>query len=203
MEKFRKILSEQAESDPVCKKILGLNYIFWSLGLILYIVGGSLTWISQVTADILGSMGIWILVFGLIAAFIKKNDWGLLISTCCASLFNLVMFILMILLSKMIRIDYMIHAFGFAIVFIIVLRASDFMKEAELRKAQEAALFARQMQSAGGTVCASCGFIFIGDTAFCPKCGAKHQESVSCKTCGAVIKDNDQFCPKCGTSLHQ
>jgi len=200
METYRKAIREHFENISAWKKVLGVDFLFWSLGLAFYILGGCLIIAAPTAAGIFNSLGSWLSVFGLAAAFIRKNDWGLMITTAGIALFNLVMFIVVIMLAGQVSFDLLFNVIAYGILFGIALYSSDILKNMKSRRAQEAAMLGQRIQASGGAgaVCASCGALLVGGSMFCSICGAKRPEPKKCASCGQELVDGSRFCNKCG-----
>lgn len=206
---YRKTIKEHFESIPTFKRLLDIDFIFWGLGLALSVLGGCLTFVVPAAGGAISGVGTWMAYFGIVLAFIKKNDWGLMIPLLGLAIFDVILFIVTIAMSSgygsfgaaAIPIALLFDTLAYGILFILAYRASDSLKNAEIKRAQEAALLSQQMKSMGGAVCASCGAVIAGDAQFCNTCGAKRPEQKKCPCCGNALEEGAGFCNKCGAKV--
>ncbi|MDL2238435.1 zinc ribbon domain-containing protein [Christensenellaceae bacterium OttesenSCG-928-K19] len=202
---YRKAIKEHFEAIPAFKKVLDIDFIFWGVGLALYVLGGCLLFVIPAGASAIAGVGLWMAYFGIALAFIKKNDWGLMITFLGLAIFSVINFIITIAVSSgygvSIPISLLFDTLAFGTLFILSYRASDTLKNAEMKRAQEAALLAQQVKAMGGTVCPSCGAVMEGGAKFCNVCGTKRPDQQRCVSCGNELAVGAGFCNRCGAKV--
>lgn len=100
MKDYRDVLKEHFGSRSPWKSLLGIDYVFYGVGLLFLILSACLMNTYGVWYDMFGTLGLLCVVFGLFLAFIKKDEWGMLITTGVCALYYLVMFIVIAVQSS-------------------------------------------------------------------------------------------------------
>jgi uncharacterized OB-fold protein len=205
MQEYRKTIKEHFESKPFWRSLLAIDWLFWGGGIVLSSLGGALASVTYHAAAPLNAVGDWTLLFGLVLAFMKKSDLGLIIGTAGIALETVVMIILSAL-RGVVGYSSIFGVLVYGTRFVAELVTSDTMKQAKLNRARQAALPTQiqppmQPQTTIGVICASCGAMILGDSMFCNACGAKRPEQRKCSACGSEVANGAQFCNKCGASM--
>lgn len=205
---YRKAIKEHFEGIPGFKKVLDVDFIFWGFGLALYILGGILASVSGVLGGLFTGIGIWMAYFGLVLAFIKKNDKGLMITLAGLTIFSVTVFIIVVASTAKfgmtnVPVNLIIDTLAFGTLFLLSYRSSDVLKKSELKRAQEAAILAQQMQATGSTLCQHCSAPMSAEAMFCNVCGAKKADELKCLHCGNTLLPDMAFCNQCGLKLEQ
>ena len=199
MKDYRDVLKEHFGSRSPWKSLLGIDYVFYGVGLLFLILSACLMNTYGVWYDMFGTLGLLCVVFGLFLAFIKKDEWGMLITTGVCALYYLVMFIVIAVQSSryigLLQISELLYALVFGGLFALALMTSSVLKMAKQRRA-----VTMQANNSAVRKCSVCGAPMKADAMFCPNCGAK-QEKPKCPSCGAPVSENDSFCNNCGTKL--
>lgn len=185
MEQYRKAIKEHFESKSGWRALLKVDFLFWGGGIVLSSLGGAMSATSYPAASTLNALGGWALLFGLALAFIRKNDWGLMIGTAGIALENVAMIIVQAL-RGVVGYGTIFDAIAYGLLFAAVLLTSDVMKQAKENRLRQAELRARQQppvhnQFEAGAFCTSCGAPHPVQSRFCPQCGTRipPQEAVS------------------------
>ncbi len=203
MQEYRKTIKEHFESKPGWKSLLTIHWLFWGLGIVLCSLGGALSSVTYHASAPLNAVGDWTLIFGLVLAFIKKSDWGLIIGTAGITLENVAM-IIVVALRGVVGYGPIFGVLVYGALFVAAIVTSDIRKQAKLNRARQVPQYSQmQPQTTGGVSCASCGALIPGDAMFCNACGAKRPEQKKCVACGALMPDDAVFCNACGAGAEE
>ena len=206
MAAYRMAIKEHFESIPRWKTILDSAAIFWGVGLGLYVLGGCLVVALMGIGALLNSIGLWMAIFGLVAAFIKQDERGLVVTTGGLALFNLIFFIIFLARSGMGDFSLLISMLVFGSLFMIAYRSSGIKKNIEMKRAQEASIRAQQMQQMQAQQMQMQQMQAqaqqaqpIGRPGQAPQMwAAGTAPGAVCVSCGAALIDGAVFCNKCG-----
>lgn len=201
MAEYRKVLKDYFMAHPKWSLWVRSAMVVCLVGLLLVVLGECLVFVRSLAVIVIGSifsaLGMITMLFGLFLAFVKKDDWALIITTGVYALFELVMFIV-----SLARGGYTIAPIFFCIasglLCFMAYRVSDMYAKARMRSAYETAAYVHQAK-ATGTVCANCGAPIAPGVVFCGACGSKQPEQRKCAGCGQPLAPNDVFCGSCGT----
>ena len=204
MAPYRKVLREHFESIPAWRSMLNMDFLFYGFGLLCMGVGAFLMFTSPVAYSILSGLGKPLFFFGLFLAFVKQDDWGLLISTGVTCLYMLVVFFIEVFSPYYgaFGITYIIEAVCWGALFGIALKYSTVLARAKAQSAARAAVYAQQA-AAMGIPCTKCGAIIPEGAAFCQRCGAPKTTGPVCSQCGAPLSPGASFCLRCGQPVQQ
>ena len=194
MEDYRRKIKEHFESLPQFAGMVASDYLFWGIGLAVYILGGLLSFANGagIAAGILEPVGLWVLYFGIVLAFIKKDDIGLMISLGSVAVYNLVLFIVLLAAFRAAPIGQIINFIVYGLLFFFAWKASSAKQQSDIKRAQ---------QSGAAAICPTCGAAIPQGAAFCQVCGAKAPQAPRCPRCGEMLAPGAGFCPKCGAKL--
>ena len=202
MSDYRKAIKEHFEAIPALQGMLAVNYVFYGIGLVLYIIGGFLT--SYIAADLLICFGLLLIGFGLFLSFVKRDDLSVMIIFFVYAFFQLVFFIYTLVAGRgyVIPISRLLYLAVAVFLGILALKSSGKLSEMQRRKIEQTAAMMQQMQQqASMSRCPNCGAAMAPQAQFCPACGAKKPEPMKCPSCGAPASEQDTFCNSCGAKL--
>ena len=132
MKDYRDVLKEHFGSRSPWKSLLGIDYVFYGVGLLFLVLSACLMNTYGVWYDMFGTLGLLCVVFGLFLAFIKKDEWGMLITTGVCALYYLVMFIVITVQSSrymgLLQISELLYALVFGGLFALALMTSSVLK---------------------------------------------------------------------------
>ena len=81
MKEYRKALKDHFEAIPWMKSLIGIDFVFYGVGLLLLVLTACLSMSASATLmDLLNGIGMISFLFGLFLAFVKKDDLGIMIS---------------------------------------------------------------------------------------------------------------------------
>ncbi|MHB1314164.1 MAG: zinc ribbon domain-containing protein [Christensenellales bacterium] len=207
MAPYRKVLKDHYEGIPAWRSMLSMDYLFYGLGLLCLAIGSFLLTSPTALAayGILAGIGRPLFFFGLFLAFVKQDDWGLLISTGVSCLYSLIVFFILIF-NKFgygaIGIPFIVESVCWGILFAFALKFSTVFARMKAESAARAAVYAQQAATMG-TPCAKCGAIIPSGAGFCQRCGASKAAGPACSQCGAPLSPGAAFCLKCGQPVQQ
>lgn len=227
MKEYRKAIKDYFTGIAIIKKLMGIDPVIWGVGLVFVVTS---YYVGPLAGGILLGIGIWVLMFGMALAFIKKNDLALLIITGVMTL-NYLVVIVLSAINGLLDTAAIFHMLGFAAVGYLCFNDSYFadrikqakqlkleqkqQRERELlelerakqviREQQElerAKQAATEQQAEGAVECAGCGAMLANDSKFCPVCGLRVSVKKICPNCGQTVSPTAAFCDKCGTRLN-
>ena len=204
MAPYRKALRDHFEGIPAWRTMLSMDFLFYGIGLLLMAIGSFLLNPYAIAGyGILVGVGRPVLLFGLFLAFVKQDEWGLLITTGVSCLYTLVAFFIVLFAPYgigAISIPYIVESVCWGILFAFAFKYSNMFSRLKADSAARAAVYAQQAATMG-TACTKCGAIIPTGAGFCQRCGAPKPAVPACSKCGAPLTPGAAFCLKCGQPI--
>ena len=179
---------------PFLNSCMNISTVFWALGTVLVVLGQFIVFANSICADLFSGLGFWIMWFGILLAFVKKEEYGLLIPFGAVSVTYLVIFII-VLVYHALSLSSIIHFFAYGALFFLAFKHSTVKKRMDNNKAQS---MTNYQNIQGGYICPNCGSVMPQEAQFCTVCGTKKAAQKFCSNCGRPLMDSDVFCPGCG-----
>ena len=194
MNELRDKAKEEMGKIPFFNSCLNMSTLFWGLGTVLLVLGQFIIFANAICADLFSGFGFWLMWFGILLAFVKKEEYGLLIPFGAASATYLVVFIIL-LANRALSLSSIIHAFCYGALFYLAFKYSTIKKRMDNNKAQS---MTNYQNIQGGYICPKCGSVMPPEARFCTVCGTEKAAQRFCPGCGRPLTDGDIFCPGCG-----
>ena len=194
MNEVREKAREEMAKIPFLNSCMNMSTLFWGLGTALLVLGQFIIFANAICADLFSGLGFWIMWFGILLAFVKKEEHGLLIPFAVTSATYLVVFIIL-LVFRALSLSSIIHCACYAGLFFLAFRHSTVKRKMDNNKAQS---MSNYQNIQGGYICPNCGAVMPQEANFCTVCGTKKTERRFCTGCGRPLMETDLFCPGCG-----
>ena len=177
MDNYREALKSHFVGNPKYATIMNLEYAWWGGGLALMLVGGLIAMfvygsVPNTIGTLLEQVGFWAVLFGVVVAFVKKSDLGVIFGAGGAAVISLIFFIITLANSGgyYFPITMLINIIVFVLIALFAYLKSDIKQRNDVMRVQQMNVFAK-----------------------------RHAPLPSCPTCGAPVPQGSAFCPNCGT----
>ena len=195
MDDFRDVTRKKMAEVPFLNSSMNMSTGIWAVGMILLILGQFIAFANAICSDLFTGLGFWIMWFGILLSFVKKDEYGVIIPLAACSATYLVMFIIA-LVYHVLSLSSIIHFFAYGGLAFLAYKHSTLKRRVDNNRAQSMTNY-KNIQ--GGFICSNCGSVMPGEAMFCTVCGAKRAVQKFCTGCGRPLTPNDAFCPGCGT----
>lgn len=199
MNDFRDVTREKMAEVPFLNSCLNMSTVFWMLGTILYVLGQFIIFANAICSDLFIGLGFWIMWFGVLLAFVKKEENGVMIPFAACSATFLIMFIV-VLVHRGLSLSSLIHCLVYGALCYFAFKHSTLKKKMDNNRAQS---MTNYQNIQGGYICPNCGSVMPADARFCTVCGTQRALQRFCPGCGRQLTEMEAFCPGCGLKQPQ